>query len=215
MIIASESEQYSASIQAGIAALDAMSEGVMLVDGAARLCFANAAAERILERGDGIIVHRGKLCAQRNGQTEALRDLVACACGVGENPSPGIGGEIAIGRPSGRRDLLVSITPIGRTGKSASASQFAATITITDPEDRPAPRQAILETLFGLTPAEARLAAEMATGDSLERVAARLDLTRESARTTLKRVYSKTDTHRQAELVRLLLSVPWISRRGG
>ena len=61
-----------------------------------------------------------------------------------------------------------------------------------------------IRTRFGLTGAEARLAARLATGEALEQAADTLGISRETARTQLKRIFLKTDTHRQGELVALL-----------
>jgi DNA-binding CsgD family transcriptional regulator len=62
--------------------------------------------------------------------------------------------------------------------------------------------------LFDLTDAEARLAVALGEGHRLEDAADRMGITVSSARTYLKRVFSKTDVTRQAELVRLLLAAP-------
>jgi len=59
-----------------------------------------------------------------------------------------------------------------------------------------------------LTPAEARLAADLADGLTLEESAERSSTQVATARTHLKRIFAKTRTRRQSELVRLLLRGP-------
>ena len=66
----------------------------------------------------------------------------------------------------------------------------------------------VLTRLYGLTPAEARLAAALVAGQSLVDFATEAEITANTARWTLKQVFAKTDTHRQAELVRRLLTGP-------
>jgi len=66
------------------------------------------------------------------------------------------------------------------------------------------PEMRVLCGLFDLTPAEARLAREVAVGASMETAAATLGLSIETVRTYLKRVMAKTGTRRQAELAVLL-----------
>ena len=66
----------------------------------------------------------------------------------------------------------------------------------------------MLTRLYGLTPAEARLAAALVAGQSLADFAAGRKITDNTARWTLKQVFAKTDTRRQAELVRRLLTSP-------
>ncbi len=60
--------------------------------------------------------------------------------------------------------------------------------------------EASLRVSFGLTAAEAKLAARIALGDPLETIAEELGLTKETSRNQLKNVFQKTGVHRQAEL---------------
>jgi len=72
----------------------------------------------------------------------------------------------------------------------------------------------VLARLFGLTPAESKLAVALMPGKCLEESASELGVTRESGRTHLKRILDKTSTHRQGELVRLLFTaVPQVRLR--
>lgn len=64
----------------------------------------------------------------------------------------------------------------------------------------------IAETLtesFGLTPQEARIAVMVGFGANLTNIAADLDITRETARTHLKRIFQKMGLRRQADLIQL------------
>ncbi|MFZ5444427.1 MAG: helix-turn-helix transcriptional regulator [Myxococcota bacterium] len=62
-----------------------------------------------------------------------------------------------------------------------------------------------LQSRFGLTRAEARVVRRLAEGSSIKRIAEELRVSPETARTHAKRAMQKTDTHRQAELVSLVL----------
>src|SRR5262249_47626548 len=66
--------------------------------------------------------------------------------------------------------------------------------------------RARLRELYGLTPAEARLAALLAERRNLKAAAAELGITLQTARTHLKRIFGKTAAKNQAHLVRLLLN---------
>lgn len=76
-----------------------------------------------------------------------------------------------------------------------------------DPDDRPRPPEAILQSCFGLTASEARLASHVSSGETLEAAADRLAISYETARKHLKAVFAKTDTHRQADLIALLARI--------
>jgi DNA-binding CsgD family transcriptional regulator len=84
----------------------------------------------------------------------------------------------------------------------------AALLFLHDPAQRPSPPVALLRRLYGLTPQQARLAALLADGLSPAEAAERLGIAGATATAHLKQVYRKTGVHRQAELVRLLLSLP-------
>ena len=83
-------------------------------------------------------------------------------------------------------DLLVAVT-------SLSASSFV-------------PSPSVLSGLFDLTPAEARLAIAIAAGDSLKEAASSGGIKVSTARFYLEKVFQKTGTHKQSELVALLKS---------
>jgi DNA-binding CsgD family transcriptional regulator len=67
----------------------------------------------------------------------------------------------------------------------------------------------VLMSLYGLTPAEARLAAALSRGHDLNTLGAEWGTSVKTLRTHLKRIFSKTGTSRQAELVHLLAGRPW------
>jgi DNA-binding CsgD family transcriptional regulator len=80
-----------------------------------------------------------------------------------------------------------------------------ALVLIIDPEDEPQPAAALLRRLYGLTETEARVALHVMYGEDLKQVSEELSISWTTVRTHLQHVFDKTDTHRQAELVRLLL----------
>jgi DNA-binding CsgD family transcriptional regulator len=66
------------------------------------------------------------------------------------------------------------------------------------------PSPAILNGLFDLTPAEAKFASALVSGRSVKHASRNLGITEASGRTYLARIFAKTGTHRQAELIALL-----------
>ena len=65
----------------------------------------------------------------------------------------------------------------------------------------------LLQCHFGLTPAEARLALHLVAGETLRSAEVKLSISYETARTCLKKIFRKTGTCRQAELVLIILTV--------
>ena len=85
-----------------------------------------------------------------------------------------------------------------------------AAIFVTDPEmPLHSGNHQQLRELYSLTAGEARLAAWLLQGKSVEEAAAAMGITGNTARADLKRVYQKTGVRRQPELMRrLLLGLP-------
>ena len=61
--------------------------------------------------------------------------------------------------------------------------------------------------LYGLTMTEADVAVRIARGADLQEISDELSVSIATVRKHLQHVFDKTDTHRQAELVRLLLTL--------
>jgi DNA-binding CsgD family transcriptional regulator len=73
----------------------------------------------------------------------------------------------------------------------------------------------LLRCHFDLTPAEARLALHLVAGETLRSAAVKLSIAYETVRTQLKNIFNKTGTHRQAELVLVIVTaLPACGRLG-
>jgi DNA-binding CsgD family transcriptional regulator len=76
------------------------------------------------------------------------------------------------------------------------------------PASAPAIDSGLLYAVFGLTPAECRIATLLAEGLSLKQIAQVQGTQHETVRKQLRSIYQKTETNRQPELIRLLLHLP-------
>jgi len=189
---------------AAVDALDCLASGIAVLDGSGRTIFLNRAAERILRKRDGLSVEHGCLAAALPQERDALRAMVGKAAMTTAGVSLRSGGALSISRPSMNRAYHVLVTPLGRRHTSMHGPAAAVAVFISDPEERASTEIGTLVRLFRLTPAEARLAASIATGAPLNEVADTLGIGRETARTQLRSVFAKTGTTRQAELVRIV-----------
>jgi DNA-binding CsgD family transcriptional regulator len=159
--------------------------------------FANRVAERLL--GGSLRTERMRLGAQRPGDTVALRRMIA------ETAQSNIGQSLVVERVD-HAPLLVLSTPMtGHTGLSLHYAN-AVFLFIRDLDSRGRPELARFARHFGLTTAEAALAAELVSADGVSAAAQRLGISRATVRTQLIHIFQKTGTHRQAELVRLIVT---------
>jgi DNA-binding CsgD family transcriptional regulator len=99
--------------------------------------------------------------------------------------------------------MIVHLIPV-RGAAHDVFSQATALLVVTPVDRAVVPTAHVLQGLFDLTPAESRLAGMIAQAQTPREAALGLGITEETARTTLKRIFSKTGTRRQAELVSLL-----------
>jgi DNA-binding CsgD family transcriptional regulator len=77
---------------------------------------------------------------------------------------------------------------------------------IADPESGRVSATEVLQNLYQLTSAEAELVQLLSQGFSLDEASQQRGVTINTARSQLKQVFSKTDTRRQGELMRLVLT---------
>jgi DNA-binding CsgD family transcriptional regulator len=184
-------------------AFDRCSEGVLLVDGKCGVLWANQAAEGLITAGDRLSSVGRALACHHADETRKLRQLVAgCSAGVLE----GAGGMLAVHGHSGRRPLSVLVAPMRGEHPFVLGPVAAAILFATDPDRVVRAPRSHLRELYGLTEGEARTAEALLDADRLADVAQKLGVTLATVRTLLQRVFEKTDTHRQSELVRLMLA---------
>ena len=120
--------------------------------------------------------------------------------------APARGGAMSMARPSGRRAYAVLVAPLRGVPEMLGLAPRSALVLISDPELRQRLPEVVLQDLHDLTPTQARVAAALARGESPEEIANALRTTVSTVRQHVKAILAKTDTHRQSDLVRLLLS---------
>jgi DNA-binding CsgD family transcriptional regulator len=193
----------AAVARSALDALDTAQEPLILVDRRGRVVHASAAAERILQEADGLSAGAAGLRAASPALSGRLTALVARAAGT-----PGVSGALRLPRPSGKPDLTLVAVPLRPGTECPGGNRPAIVLQVTDPLTRTAPDPDLLGEAFGLTRAEAGLAADLLRGLSVGEVAAGSKRSVATVRTHLASVLAKTETARQSELVGLLMRLP-------
>lgn len=108
--------------------------------------------------------------------------------------------------------FLIGIGLENRSLQWFSKHDDGLAVIMIDPDLSPKPNCDILRDLFDLTPTECAIAERLAAGKSATEIAPELNISLHTARSHIKHLLQKTGTKRQPKLVRLLLSIPPLSR---
>lgn len=184
-------------------ALDGLSSAVVLLDRGGRVVVMNRSAEAILAANDGLSVVDGRLAAAHSDDEPGLHRLLAAAT----TDPPGDGGIGIVRRKSRRRSYLVTVAPLPHRATGFAISAPCICVHISDPAHRPLMPAAVLVRLYGLTASEAAIAVRVGSGMSVKEAAGSLEISLNTARVHLHRVFAKTATHRQIDLVQLLRAI--------
>jgi hypothetical protein len=191
------------------AALDLLSCGLVTVAWNGIVLHANREAERILRESDGFATHSSRLETSDPLARSKLDAAIAQAALAATGGAAWGATALAIRRLSEKRPYEVLVAPIAPRAQALTfcflATAPAAIVLVTDPDASPAPATIILQRLYNLTPALARLAAALAAGKTVSEYAEAAHVTQGTARQQLKKLFVRTQTRRQAELVGMLL----------
>ena len=186
--------------------------GVIHLDRRGRIVAANDRAVELLRQCDGLSDQDGVLHAVEPADDLKLRQLL-------ERASPILGGQgaagsITVGRRFVSPRLVLHVSPVGGRLTDFRMRRVAALVLVVDPARKPRIDADVVAAALGLTPTEAAIAVMLATGYSLREIASAMGRSENTVRWHLKQVFAKHRVARQADLVRLVLSVsgvaiPW------
>jgi DNA-binding CsgD family transcriptional regulator/PAS domain-containing protein len=181
--------------------LDGLRTPVLLVDADGDIVYENGAASDLLTSGP--IRRIGKAIGTANVMVDA--GLAAAIAKATTNHTE-IGNH-GIGLPvSGPGDppAVAYVLPLAASGLRAAFNPAVAAIFVsTTITGLPSPQEA-LATIYDLTPAEARVLVQVGSGQSTAAVAVQFNLSENTIKTHLARVFGKTGTSRQPELVNIV-----------
>ena len=187
-----------------------LGRGAILFEENDHISAINIRAEEIL-RGDVKRVGT-RLTAVSNEGRRAISHFQDLFHLVGGSPT--LSEPVIIPRSGDRPPVLAMSMPAnsGQAVDTTGRRPDAAIILLTDPTQSNGPPQSgpILQ-MFGLTPAEAKIASLSGTGLSRRQVAAQLQLSEATVRVTLSHVYDKLGASRHGELVRIVSQIEQIA----
>ena len=179
--------------------------GVLHLDRRGHIIEVNDRARSILRHGDGLSDRDGVLCARKAADRLRLEMLVASA--LPASGAVAVSGSMLLGRPSASPPFVVHVKPVAVPQPDYGARHIAALILIIEPKSQHRIDPDLVARTLGLTPMESRVAAGLAEGKSVRDMAEAIGHTPGSIYWHLKQIYKKQPISRQADLVRLVLSI--------
>jgi len=197
-------------------ALDSIPFGVLLATSGARVVQANATAHGVIELQDGLSLRQQVIRLHDQGEEALLHDAILRAVARAVHGRSQACEALAISRPSGKQPLSAVVTTLWGNHLKFGLSRLdepLATVFLSIPERSPEAPAELLQRLFGLTGAQARLCERLVSGSTLEEAARDLQISVETARVHLKRIFENMGVHKQSELVAKVLATPvWMAR---
>jgi len=193
----------------GLAGLDTLDFGVMVLQADMRVRYANSWAESLVQADANLALDNGVLRARPESLQGVLRDLLQAAVHGGRNGGAAAGSWMHI--TSGGQPVPIIVMPlVSRQPVEGPWQLPAAMMLLGNSESRSVLDAAVLTSLFGLSKKESIIAIRLAAGETLNEIAEREFLSPHTVRVHIRDTLRKTGTHRQSELVRLLHLLPGV-----
>ncbi len=185
--------------------IDSLSVGVLTLDAGGNILHSNPVAERLLDQQRGISVLSGRLCFRDNREQQGFRELLTEMINAHHRREAGCVRAFRLADASFLSGLSLLLRPLPYSDHGGE-QRPAVAVFISDPmAPRLAPSDVLIE-LFGLTPAESKLAMRLVNGQSLDEASVSLNVSRNTAKSHLSSVFSKTGVARQTQLIQLILN---------
>jgi DNA-binding CsgD family transcriptional regulator len=188
--------------------------GVLIFDNNRELLFANNLAEQMINCDDGFVTSADEVGVRASIKSENVKLQNMIKDNTHEKLTDTQFEQVSfmrISRPSGKRSYNLQVAHIPK--KLINTKSYPASIAfIHDTDATFNLRTDQLRTLYNLTSTEAQVAIKISQGKSLEQCVFELGHAIPTSRNLLKKVFAKTETGRQNELVSLLLSSTSLTR---
>jgi DNA-binding CsgD family transcriptional regulator len=192
---------------AGHYALDLIGAACIVLDSKGRALSLNRRAEALVAHGGVLRLKHNRLATAVAAEQNELDACIvpACACGDGKSVDPGTGAVVL--HSTRGEPLFVSILPY-HSGVSLLEDRPAALVFITTPDEQGTGEHRLWQSMFGLSPAECRVAEMMKQGMDAAEISEAIRIKLDTVRYYQKCVYRKTGVRGQGQLMRLLTRLP-------
>lgn len=217
--------------------IDGLPMGVVLLDAAGRAVAVNRAGQAMIDARDGLRIVQGRLHAEQGAEARRLAHMLEASLSGGGRAAGRAGAaqsqsnlqgaslqgsDIRVSRPSGRAPYLLTVLPLSHEAAGpyggvggGGGERIRTAVYIVDPAIVAPGLEARLGALFGLTPVEARLVADLLTYLTPAESGDRRGVAISTVRSQLRSIFTKTGTTRQSELMNLVNRCLMLPERPG
>lgn len=197
-------------MQASYEVLDTLPTGVAIADDSGLVEFANTVAFDIFNQRDGIELRNRKLYVPARRSEVNLLEVVRAVAQGRENSV------VTVVRPSAKPGFECFVTRLARPQRGLLPNLLArprVALYLSDPAQPLETPAELLQRMFGLTPAEARVLQCLLAGQDVEGAAAEIGVGVATVRSQVQAILLKTDSSRQADVIQKVMSSPlWMAR---
>ena len=179
--------------------------GIVQLDGRGRIVAANDRARDVLRTGSGLFDEGGFLYARTPEDNAELQGVLTRA--LPPFGAQGAGGSTLVRRSAAQPPLVVHVNPVGRQETDLRVWPVAALVVVVDPASGIGIDAGVAAAALGLTGMESQVAVLLAQGMSVREIAAATGRGESTIRSHVKHMFAKHRLSRQADLVRLVLSL--------
>ncbi len=186
-------------------AVEQLQIGAIVLNEKQHIIQSNKVADELIGASDLLFVKNNGLQVGNPQQNEQFKATIAEVFAAHQRSEPGFVRAFRLEKSTSLGSLGLLIRPVPKLESSESYDNPSVVIFISDPEQNRPVSSKILGQLFAFTPAESELALLLAHGLTIDEACSELNVSRNTAKSHLSAMFSKTGVTRQTQLVRLVL----------
>jgi DNA-binding CsgD family transcriptional regulator/PAS domain-containing protein len=198
------------TVASSLTALDRLPGGVFIVDGRAEVTFANQSARRILDDRDGLSLRKrpntsglGEIASSDPRTSAEINAAVKTSIERAPFETPHFSQSVAVPKKSRTGSYILQFSALGRN-RVSSSSDPSAVVFVTDTNRKLKVDPQLLRDSYRLTAAEARVAIAAMEHATLQEVADHLEISIETVRVHIKRIYAKLGVDSRARFATVM-----------